>query len=121
MYKWLYDRMVKEYEKESKEELVQRIMAMEEIECSDRCFANQCQAGTAIYNINELFEVLKDLQSAFSYEKAARVYELSELAKNDWNYIRNGLANINDDSRCSKALEDFKKRVDKAKDSMDSI
>ena len=81
MYKWMYDRIVKQYEKESKEELVQRIMAMEEIECSDRCFANQCEAGTAICSINELFEALEELSSGFSYEKAAKVYELSELAK----------------------------------------
>ena len=121
MYKWMYDRIVKQYEKESKEELVQRIMAMEEIECSDRCFANQCEAGTAICSINELFEELEELSSGFSYEKAAKVYELSELAKNNWNYIRNGLADINDDCRCSKVLDGFKKRVNNAKDQMDSI
>ena len=63
MYKWMYDRMVAEYSKKSKEELVQEIMSLEEIECSDRVFANQCQAGTPIYNINELFLVLKDLDS----------------------------------------------------------
>ena len=121
MYKWMYDRIVKQYEKESKEELVQRIMAMEEIECSDRCFANQCEAGTAICSINELFEALEELSSGFSYEKAAKVYELSELAKNNWNYIRNGLADINDACRCSKVLDGFKKRVNSAKDQMDSM
>lgn len=45
MYKWMYDRMVTEYSKKSKEELVQEIMALEKIEGSDRCFANECQAG----------------------------------------------------------------------------
>lgn len=29
MYKWMYDRMVTEYSKKSKEELVQEIMALE--------------------------------------------------------------------------------------------
>lgn len=29
MYKWMYDRMVTEYSKESKEELVKRIMSLE--------------------------------------------------------------------------------------------
>ena len=31
MYKWMYDRMVAEYSKKSKEELVQEIMSLEEI------------------------------------------------------------------------------------------
>ena len=121
MYKWMYDRMVTEYSKESKDELVQRIMALEEIECSDRCFANQCMAGTSIYYINELFSALEDMQSGFTYEKAARVYELMENAKCSWNYIRNGISEMNDKARCGKVLNDFKSRVANAKDSNDSI
>ena len=31
MYKWMYDRMVTEYSKKSKEELVQEIMALEKL------------------------------------------------------------------------------------------
>ena len=62
MYKWMYDRIVSEHSKKSKEELVQEIMSLEEIECSDRCFANECQAGATIYNINELFSELKELE-----------------------------------------------------------
>lgn len=121
MYKWMYDRMVKEYEKETKEELAQRIMSVEEIECSDRCFANQCQAGLSIASINELFSALEDLKSGFTYEKAARVYELAETAQHEWNYICNGIAEINDNSRCSNQLEDFKRRINNAKDDNDSI
>ena len=121
MYKWMYDRMVTEYSKESKDELVQRIMALEEIECSDRCFANQCMAGTSIYDINELFSALEDMQSGFTYEKAARVYKLIENAKSSWNYIRNGISEMNDNTRCGKVLDDFKSRVANAKDSNDSI
>ena len=121
MYKWMYDRMVTEYSKESKEELVKRIMSLEEIECSDRCFANQCMAGTSMYNINELFSALEDMQSGFTYEKAARVYELMEIAKGSWKYIRNGIEEMNDNSRCGKTLDDFKLRVLNAKDSNDSI
>lgn len=56
-------------------------MSLEEIECSDRCFANQCMAGTSMYNINELFSALEDMQSGFTYERVARVYELMETAK----------------------------------------
>lgn len=121
MYKWVYDKMVEEYKKESKEDLIIRMMATEEIELSDRCFANQCCAGTAIYSINELFSALDDLQSGFSYEKAARVYELAEMAKGNWNYIRNGLAEMKQDTRCGEKLDDFKERVKNAKDKMDSI
>lgn len=121
MYKWMYDRMVTEYSKESKEELIQRIMALEEIECSDRCFANQCMAGTSIYDINELFSALEDMQSDFTYEKADRVYELMKTAKGSWNYIRNGISEMNDNTRCGKVLDDFKSRVVNAKDSNDSI
>ena len=121
MYKWMYDRMVTEYSKESKDELVQRIMALEEIECSDRCFANQCMAGTSIYDINELFSALEDMQSGFTYEKAARVYELMKTAKGSWNYIINGISEINDNTRCNKVLDDFKSRVANAKDNNGSI
>lgn len=121
MYKWMYDRMVTEYSKETKEELVQRIMSLEEIECKDRCFANQCQAGTSIYNINELFSSLEDMQSSFSYEKATKVYELMESAKDSWNYIRNGIAEMNDNTRCSEALDNFKLRVENAKHNNDNI
>lgn len=121
MYKWMYDRMVKEYEKESKEELVQRIMAMEEIECSDRCFANQCCTGAEIYHINELFSALDDLQSEFTYEKAVKMYELAEVAKESWKYITSGLIDMKSNARYSKKLKDFKQRVNNAKDQNDSI
>lgn len=121
MYKWVYDRMVDEYKKESKEDLIQRIMALEEIECRDRCFANQCQAGTAIYNINELFSALDDLQFEFSSVKAEKIYGLAQSARNDWDYIRHGLSKINDNFRCSKELENFKNRVKNAKGKMDTI
>lgn len=121
MFKWMYDKMVTEYSKESKEELVQRIMSLQEIECSDRCFANQCMAGFSIYNINELFYALEDMQSGFTYDKAARVYELMEAAKSNWEYISNGISKMNDNSRCEKALDDFKSKVLNAKNDNDSI
>lgn len=121
MYKWMYDRMVTEYSKETKEELVQRIMSLEDIECSDRCFANQCEVGTSIYNINELFSALTDMQSGFDYGKVAKVYELAKQAKSSWDYIRSGLHEMNDNSRCGKSLDDFQKRVIRAKESNDSI
>lgn len=132
MYKWMYDRIVTEHSKKSKEELVQEIMSLEKIECSDRCFANQCQAGATIYNINELFSELKELKyELFSalkeqnqeatYKKVTKVYELMDTAEGNWNYVKNGIAEINDDSRCSKALKNFKSRVAKASNDNDSI
>ena len=113
MHKWVYDRLVNEYTKKSKQELAQKIIALSEIECDDRVFANECYAGTTIYNINELFTAIEELQIEFSYEKAARVYELLQSAKASWNYIKQGLAEINNSCRCSKVLEDFKNKVNK--------
>ena len=110
MKRYLYKRMVTELSKESKEELIQRIMALEEIECSDRTFANECQAGTTIYNINELFSALDNLKENFTYEKAARVYKLAEKAKNSWDFVKREIAEINDNSRSYKMLNNFKKR-----------
>lgn len=45
MKRFIYNKIVTDYSKKSKEELIQEIMALERIECSDRCFANQCEAG----------------------------------------------------------------------------
>jgi hypothetical protein len=45
----------------------------------------------------------------------------NDTAESNWNYVKNGIAEINDNSRCSKALKDFKNRVTKASDDNDSI
>lgn len=120
MKKWLYDRMVTEYSKKSKEELIQRIMASDELECEDRCFANQCQAGMSMYNINNLFDVINTLKNCLANpnsteaelkECADNLWLATDDAQNSWNYIRNGIARINDDSRSEKKLNDFKRRV----------
>lgn len=114
MNRWMYDKMVTEYSKKTKEELFQEIMSLEEVECADRCFANQCMAGTAMCSINELFSAIEDMQSGFTYEKASRLYELTEIAKGSWSYISSGIEDMNDNARCGKALDNFKKRVAKA-------
>lgn len=121
MYKWVYDKRVAEYSKKSKEELVQEIMALEEIERADRCFANECRVGATIYNINELFLALKELKAGFTYEKAAKVYELMESAESSWNYVKNEIVKMSDNSRCGRVLADFKNRVDNAVNGSDSI
>lgn len=85
MYKWMYSRIVTEHSKKSKEELIQEIMALEKIECSDRCFANQCEAGNAISNINRLFAALNDMPEISNY-----VRNIIIDAEISWEYITNG-------------------------------
>lgn len=120
MYKWMYDRMVTEYSKETKEELIQRIMASSELECEDRCFANQCMAGTSMYNVNNLFNTIELLKNCLTnpehteeelIECTNNLWVAADNAKESWNYIRSGIAKINDDSRTEEKLKDFKKRV----------
>lgn len=115
MDKFLYKRMVKEFSKESKKELVQRIMALQEIECSDRAFANQCQSGTVIYNINELFSMLDDLTKDLTCEKAEEMCKLIDDAKCSWDFMKNGIAEINDNSRTCRTLENLKERIKKGR------
>lgn len=111
MDKFLYKKMVKEFSKKSKEELVQRIMALQEIECSDRAFANQCQSGTIIYDINELFSALDDLTKDFTSGKVEETHELINNAKCSWDFIKNNIAEINDNSRIYAALENLKEKI----------
>lgn len=116
MYKWMYNRIVTEHSKKSKEELIQEIMALEKIECSDRCFANQCEAGNAIANINRLFVVLNDTPEISDY-----IRNIIVNAESSWKYITSGISTINDDSRCENALIEFKNRVAEATDDDDCI
>lgn len=44
-----------------------------------------------------------------------------ESAESSWNYIKSEISEMNDNSRCNKALEDFKNKVANATDSNDSI
>lgn len=116
MQKWIYDKMIAEYKKESKEELAQNIIALKEIELSDRNFANQCEAGATICIINELFDALEK-----EGEKSVYLSRLIEQAKNNWNYIVNELSKMNDQSRCSSALDSLKTRVADTKSDYDNI
>lgn len=117
MYKWVYDRMVEEYNKEDKLDLIHKIMSYSNIEVSDRCFANQCCAGVDVFNINELFEYLQENASHGDCELLDRL----KNATSSWEYIRNGLLEMKRDIRVSEAEKDFKKRVFDAKDPYDSI
>lgn len=117
MYKWVYDRMVKEYEKEDKIDLIHKIMSYSDIEISDRCFANQCCSGADAYNINELFEYIRKNAS----QRDCELLERLKNATSSWEYIRNGLSEMKRDTRVSEAEKDFNKRVSEAKDPYDSI
>lgn len=117
MHKWVYDKMVEEYQKEEKIDLIHQIMSYSNIEVSDRCFANQCCAGADVYNINELFEYLQENVSPGDYN----LLELLKKAAPSWEYIRSGLAEMKRDTRVFEAEKDFEKRVSEAKEPYDSI
>lgn len=116
MKRFIYNKIVTDYSKKSKEELIQEIMALEKIECSDRCFANQCEAGNAISNINRLFAALNDTPEISNY-----VRNIIVDAEISWEYITNGINKINNNSRCENALIEFKNRVAEATDDDDCI
>lgn len=115
----MYDRMVEEYSKEEKIDLINKIMSYSDIEVSDRCFANECCAGNAIYNINELFEYLQEgiSQNRYNNDMINKVRD----ALSSWEYIRNKLAEMKSCTRVSEAEKRFKDRVSEAKDPYDSI
>lgn len=117
MYKWVYDRMVEEYEKEEKIDLIHKIMSYGNIEVSDRCFANQCCSGEDIYNIERLFEHLRENVAQGDYDLIERL----KAATSSWEYIRNGLSEMRRDTRVSEAEKDFEKRVSEAKEPYDPI
>lgn len=121
MYKWIYDRLKKEYSKESKENLIQRILSAEEIETKDRCFAHECYAETIIADINELFSALEDIKTQFTYEKLNKTLKLFDTANNGWQFIKSELRKIDDDTRIAKNLVDLKQRISNAQDDYDSI
>lgn len=119
MYKWLYDRMVEEYKKEEKIDLIHKIMSYSDIEVADRCFANQCCAGRSIYDINTLFEYLQ--KGVFENQYDSATTKQIEDALSSWEYIRNGLAEMKRCTRVSEAEQDFKNRILAAKNPYDSI
>lgn len=117
MYKWVYDRMVEEYQKEEKINLIHKIMSYSNIEASDRCFANQCYSGADIYNIERLFEHLRENVTQGDYDLIERL----KAATSSLEYIRNGLSEMRRGTRISEAEKDFEKRVSEAKEPYDSI
>lgn len=120
MKKFIYDKQVEEYSKENKEELIQRILSLQEIECKDRSFANHCKAGDSCYNINLLFDEIEKIQKNTQNSNIT----LSELnkqisdllfiandAKSSWQYIKDGLQEMNNSSRTACELIKLKEEI----------
>lgn len=121
MYKWMYDRLLEEYKKEPVEKLVNKIISLKEIEVRDRCFANECEAGTSIYAINELFNKVTEWKTDNSVEKVNEILSLLSDAENSWGYIKRELSKMNDNSRYYSYLEKFETSLEKAKNSTDTL
>lgn len=122
MYKWMYDRLVEEeYKKMDVTQLANELMSLEEIECADRAFANHCIASNECYNINELFVALNELEIKPSTENMEIVLSKLSNARNSWRYISRNLEVMKDCGRVGNNLDDFKKRVGRAKEPNDII
>ena len=111
MNKWIYEGLVMKNSEKSIEELTQEILSLEEIECTDRSFANECQSGTAIADINRLFDALENQKGKIPTE----IYKVLEDAEHGWEYITNGIDKMNDNSRCFNVLKELKDSVDDAR------
>ncbi len=125
MYKWMFDRLVEEYKKEPIEDLVGKLIAMQNIECKDRSFANQCEAGTTIYSLNEFFGKVEKLCNTESpTERDTLINEIKVSfpeSKGSYSYIRNRIRGINDDNRCDKETRRVLDDMRKAKDDNDVV
>lgn len=114
MKKAVYEQAMKLYGELSKEELIHKIMALQNLECSDRAFANQVFAGTAAADINAIFEQYKDLKGKFTYAKAEKFYATLEEANNGWMYILTGLSEMNNPARVEIYENDLKREIEEA-------
>lgn len=125
MYKWMYDWYVEEYKKEPINKIVNEVIALQNIECSDRAFANQCEAGMTIYNLNEFFDKVEELCNAKPEDNIPvmikEIKECFDNAKSSYSYIRSGLREMNDNCRVSNEEKVINDRVAKAKTDGDSI
>lgn len=111
----VYRRMVDEYCKKSKTALANEIIALSNIECRDRTFANQCISGTALSEINEMFLSIENMMNGFTTEKAAIVYEQYASAKSNWDSIVKGLQEMKNDSRYYEEINKIEPQSDSFK------
>lgn len=108
MRKDIYEMLVEDYSKESKEELAQRIISLGDIECEDRAFANECLAAGHLKNIDDALQ---------AFEKIADLYHINtqdvhlDKALSSFAFIKKEAVKMNDPSRTSKFLEEFKNNM----------
>lgn len=100
-----YNVLADVYKNESKEDLIKRIAALTSLELSDRSFANQCVSGTSILNVTSLFDYIEEVHGVNNDPTINMIYELMDTARTSFRFIKSGLADMNDNSRCSKALK----------------
>lgn len=95
----LYKKMMN---KCSKDELIERISRLEEIEIKDREFAHYCFCSMALLEINDLFDEIGNMKDNFSKENAEKVYEKSFKALAHWKYITSKLCEMDNAWRVAK-------------------
>lgn len=116
MYKWMYDRLIGEYKKESKKELANQIIALKNIETSDRAFANECLAGSTVMRIDELFEEIDRLREVsvskneLNIEELSRLFVLMDSAILSWKSITKEFIEMRNPERFSNEICDLKQK-----------
>jgi hypothetical protein len=121
MEKWMYEKYLGFTKEKSAEELTIEYLAYSNIECSDRAFANNFEAGMNGCYLNELFENLSVLAANTEETKSVTDEEkekaLKSIIKNLENYedayksVKQGIREINNDSRFYDEIRDIKKQL----------
>lgn len=128
---YLYQKMKKDLMTLDKETLVTKVIALTEIESSDRGFANRSCETSINSSMDELFSEIaslketidalessenlpNDIKDAITTVKKAEktLRSKTEIAKESWDYIKDGLNDMNDSSRVRKTTADIKIKID---------
>lgn len=109
MEKQIYDTIIREYSKETKESLAQQIIVLKQLHCEDRCFAEGCHTDSSLSDITSLLTALDEMRTDCSGEAVQKVCSLVEKAKTGWNHILAGINLIGDPYRYGIALEKFQR------------
>lgn len=112
MGKMDYNKIAKIYRTSPKEELVQKVLAGEQIESDDRDAANELCSGMSSANIDELFNSLDQFYLNANYKTAAKVYEQIKNAKDSWLYISNILKKMEHPNRYQDVLDSIKRDLE---------
>ena len=121
MEKWIYEKYLGFTKEKSVEELTIEHLAYSNIECSDRAFANNFEAGMSGYYLNELFENLRVLTAnteetknttAEEKEKALKdIMDNLENCENAYKSIKREIRVMNNNSRVYDEIRDIKKQL----------